>query len=143
MALFHLLRRRRPPDPAAFPHRRMPRDGLRLFGRASWKEPPDPAGHRPRERLVLDDATFGLTRFASRPHLGVRQALHLGLFQRSLLDQTALPLVSLARSAEADHRRPQLARRLGPAGERSVSAAEEDEVIELGAGEAKRPGAPP
>src|SRR5712691_10456655 len=137
-ALFHLPRRRRSPDPAALAHRRMPRDGLRLFGRAPWKEPPDPVRHRSRERLVVHGPTFGLARLAPRPHLGVRQACRLGLPQRGLLDQKTLPLVSLARSAEADHHRPELACRLGPARERGVAAAEEDEMVQLGAGEAKR-----
>jgi len=54
-----------------------------------------------------------------------------------LLDQKALPLVSLARSAEADHHSPKLARRLGPARERGVATAEEDEMFQLRAGEAE------
>jgi hypothetical protein len=55
-----------------------------------------------------------------------------------LLDQKALPLVSLAGSAEADHHRPKPARRLGPARERGVATAEEDEMVQLRAGEAER-----
>ena len=58
--------------------------------------------------------------------------------QRMLLDQKTLALVSLARSAEADHHCPKLARRLGWARERGIAAAEEDEVVQLGAGEAER-----
>src|SRR5882762_1002295 len=123
-ALFKLLRRRRPSDPAALPHRRMPSDGFRLFGRTARKEPPDLVRHRPRQLLVLASPTLGLAPLAPHPNLGVPQAFRLGLLQRAFLDQKTLPLVMPARSAEADNRRPEVAFRLGPARECGVAAAE-------------------
>src|SRR5215475_5394299 len=69
----------------------------------------------------------------------VGQALALRLFQRGLLDENALPLVSSSRPAKADN--DCIKRRVlpGAARERRVPTRQKHEVIEVGAGHAERP----
>jgi nitrogen regulatory protein PII len=70
---------------------------------------------------------------------GIGEALSLRPLERQLLDQEALALVAPARPAEPDDDRAQGRVRAGAPGQGRIAAGEEDEVIEIRAGEAQGP----
>jgi hypothetical protein len=78
-----------------------------------------------------------LTLPAAGSNLLVRQALLLTLFQSTGLNQQTLPFIALSRTTPLEHYRGQGRVLPRPPGECCIPGGKEDEVIEVGTGEAK------
>ncbi|OFW22699.1 MAG: hypothetical protein A3H97_06635 [Acidobacteria bacterium RIFCSPLOWO2_02_FULL_65_29] len=130
---------RRAPDPTRVLLARMFGNCLLLLGRAPWKQFPD----APRERLdvcrIQFLTTFGRAIPSQSPRLGVGQAFSLRSRERLFFDQYALPLIALARTAEANHHGPERRVAAGASCERGISASKKHQMIEIGARQAERP----
>ena len=129
---------RRTADPAAAPQSGMAGDRLGTFGRAAGKQPRDFGRHAGLELHVLVSAALTVSFTAAAPRVLVGEALLFGLLERRLLDQDALPLVPLAAATPPHHHGRKHASLFRPAGQRGVARAEEDQVIQVGAGHAQR-----
>ncbi len=90
---------------------------------------------------VLIGPALLVARLAATARLLVGQALLLGADEGLLLDEDAPPLVAPPATAERLHHRRQAARLLRPPRQRGVAGGQEDEVVQLGTGEAQRAGA--
>jgi hypothetical protein len=83
--------------------------------------------------------TLSRTLSSESTTLGVGQAFLLRSCERGFFDQHTLPLIALARTAEAHDDSAQCRVATGPASERGVSTTKEYQVIEIGTGEAEWP----
>ena len=134
-----LFRRSRPSDPARILLAGMFGNGLLLLYGASGKQFP----YTPRERPDVFDVqfltTFGCT-FASEPSgLVVGQAFLFGPRERLFFDQHPLSLVALSRTTKPNHNRPERRVAAGSTGQRSISAPEENKLVEVGTRQAESP----
>ncbi len=128
-----------PTHSAAAPNRRMRRNGLRLLRRAAGKQLPNRFGHLHREHLILFIA-IDLGPLAPHPALlDVSRALGLGLLQCWFLYQHSLAFVALASLAKANHHGRKCAVLPSTSGQSSVASGQVNQMVEIGAGEAKRP----
>jgi hypothetical protein len=126
--------------PAAAAQRGMAGDRLGTFGRAAGEQPCDLRRHAGLQLDVLAGSALTVPFTAAQPRILVRETLLFGLLERRLLDQDGLPLVSFTAAAPPHHHGRKHAGLLGPAGQRGIACAEEDQVIQVGAGHAQRSG---
>lgn len=112
-------------------------NGPSLGGRTARKQLAQPVGKL--ARVVLIGGPLALLGALAGPGSGrgIGEALSLRPLERRLLDQEALALVAPARPAEPDDDRAQGRVRAGAPGQGRIAAGEEDEVIEIRAGEAQ------
>lgn len=111
---------------------------LLLLGRAPGKEFPYALRERPDVFRIQFLTTFSRTLPSPLTSLGVGQAVPFRSRERLFFDQHALPLVALARTAKANHHRPERRVAVGSSSERGISTSEKHQVIEIGARQAVR-----
>lgn len=132
-----------PPDASAAARRGVTGDRFGALPGTARKQAEDLCGETFAQIGVLAFSTLRVAPAAPRSRLLVREGLLLRALECLPLDQNALALVPPAGAAEAHDHGRQPTRALGAAGQCSVAGREEDEVVEVGAGEAERPGAYP
>jgi hypothetical protein len=123
------------------PTRPLPRKPARraiASARPTGEQPPDLRGHARLEPHILRGPAVAVPVPAAQPGVLVGEALLLGLAQRWLLGEDALPFVAPPVPAPADDHGRQAARLAGAAGQRGVTRRDENQVVKVGAGQAQR-----
>jgi hypothetical protein len=115
-------------------------DRLRSLGWAAGKQPSYLLGHLSLKLDILASAPLCLPLTPSGPHILVRQALGLGPIKRVVLNQDPLALIPSARTAETNNHGPKATVRLRPPGQRRIPRPHEDEMGQIRALQADRPG---
>jgi hypothetical protein len=132
-----ILRGSGAPDPPAVLEAGVLGDRVLRSGRTAWKQ----LTHALRKTLdvlsVEIRTPLGLALAMTRTRITVGQALCFGPRQSRLLDQDTLSLVMMAGATPLDDDSGQRRVLAGPARQRGVPGGQEDEVIEVSAGQAQ------
>jgi hypothetical protein len=133
------LRRRRSSDPAGVFLAGVLGNGSLLFDGAAGKQIAHAPGERGEILGIVSLPPFGRPLLFQATRLAVRQAFLFRTGERVLFDQHTLPLVALAGTAEANDHGTERRVAAGTSRERSISALEKCQAIEIGAPQAQRP----
>src|SRR5215831_18146145 len=115
----------------------MCRNRPRLLGRTPRKHLANRLRHARDKDLILLVATNFSVCAPNPSFVSIRATLLFRLFQRSLLDQHTLPLVSLPRPAETNHHGGKRAVLSSTPRQRRVASGQINEMIQVGARQAE------
>ena len=113
-------------------------DGLRALRRAARIQPGDLGREPALELHVLVHAAPGVPFATAQPSVCVGQALLLGLVERRLFHEEALPLVALAGPTPPHDDGGEPAGLFRPPGQCGVAGRQEDQVVHVRAAHAQR-----